>query len=1328
MQALFACSLLLTTGLAWAGYPTPNKPGTIGNAVFQDYNHNGNLDTGEPGFANIPVQLYQSGIKRGQTLTDANGQFTFTNTNVPAGIQPNTTYEIRIVAADFPAGFTLTKQATSSVGNNAQFTGNNAVVTLTTDGSGNPASLYGIGFAAGYPDLVITTSATSSTAAKGSNVTFTIQVNNTGSGAATSVIASTTLDAGLSYVSSSPTATTVTSGTATVLMWNLNTITAGAPTTTLSVVATAQTEGVLYNTASVSTVDTDNNPSNNISRGCVSVPIKLCPSDKYVASLPSDYTNVQWFRNGSSTPIASGNSFTIVQSGSYSFTTTANTSCPANGCCPIIVEDGIVPNLAITPTNPAICAGTSTTLTASGCTGGTLLWNTSATSASIFVSPAVTTIYSVTCNSTTYGTCTASISTTVTVNPSVTATLSSATICNGTTASLTATGGTNYVFSTGASNTTGLLTVSPSATTLYSVTVTNGQGCSAVATGTVTVNPSVTATLSSATICNGTTASLTATGGTTYLFSTGTSNTTGLLSVSPSATTLYSVTVTNGQGCSAVATGTVTVNPSVTATLSSATICNGTTASLTATGGTNYVFSTGASNTTGLLTVSPSATTLYSVTVTNGQGCSAVATGTVTVNPSVTATLSSATICNGTTASLTATGGTTYLFSTGTSNTTGLLSVSPSATTLYSVTVTNGQGCSAVATGTVTVNPSVTATLSSATICNGTTASLTATGGTNYLFSTGTSNTTGLLSVAPSATTLYSVTVTNGQGCSAVATGTVTVNPSVTATLSSATICNGTTASLTATGGTNYLFSTGTSNTTGLLTVSPSATTLYSVTVTNGQGCSAVATGTVTVNPSVTATLSSATICNGTTASLTATGGTNYLFSTGTSNTTGLLSVSPSATTLYSVTVTNGQGCSAVATGTVTVNPSVTATLSSATICNGTTASLTATGGTNYLFSTGTSNTTGLLSVSPSATTLYSVTVTNGQGCSAVATGTVTVNPSVTATLSSATICNGTTASLTATGGTNYLFSTGTSNTTGLLTVSPSATTLYSVTVTNGQGCSAIATATVTVNPSVTVTLTVSSGTVCQGTSATLTANGGTSFLWSTGASTPTISVTAGGPYSVTVSNAQGCFGVASTTITVNPTPVLTLNSPTVCAGQSVVLTVGGCSGTLTWATGDQTTSLTVTPLATTVYSATCVLSSGCSSTVSTTVRVNDAPSYSTNGGGVLAVPATCNGATPNNNAHIDLTGLVNVEQAGLSTGSTYTGPAYSAGTQSVSGSTFSFNGLPNPNSKQLYTVRLFSPSGTCFTDVTVTLDPVVCQCPAPVCVPIVIKKVVVVR
>ena len=128
------------------------------------------------------------------------------------------------------------------------------------------------------------------------------------------------------------------------------------------------------------------------------------------------------------------------------------------------------------------------------------------------------------------------------------------------------------------------------------------------------------------------------------------------------------------------------------------------------------------------------------------------------------------------------------------------------------------------------------------------------------------------------ATTTYTVTVTNsGTGCTATASTTVTVN-TVAAAIAPSTpaICGSGSVTLTASGGTTYAWST--TETTAAITVSPTTTTTYTVTVTGTGGCTATASVTVTVNPIPTATImpASATICAGSNASLTASGGTSY--------------------------------------------------------------------------------------------------------------------------------------------------------------------------------------------------------------------------------------------------------------------------------------------------------------------------------------------------------------------------------------------------------------------------------------------------------------------
>lgn len=94
----------------------------------------------------------------------------------------------------------------------------------------------------------------------------------------------------------------------------------------------------------------------------------------------------------------------------------------------------------------------------------------------------------------------------------------------------------------------------------------------------------------------------------------------------------------------------------------------------------------------------------------------------------------------------------------------------------------------------------------------------------------------------------------------------------------------------------------------------------------------------------------------------------------------------------------------------------------------------------------------------------------------------------------------------------------------------PSATTVYTVTVTDGSGSVASASTTITVNP-VPAAVISPSGTVglCRGSSLTLSSSAGASYLWNTGATTRSISVSTAGKYAVEVTSISGCTGISDT-------------------------------------------------------------------------------------------------------------------------------------------------------------------------------------------------------
>ncbi len=489
--------------------------------------------------------------------------------------------------------------------------------------------------------------------------------------------------------------------------------------------------------------------------------------------------------------------------------------------------------------------------------------------------------------------------------------------------------------------------------------------------------------------------------------------------------------------------------------------------------------------------------------------------------------------------------------------------------------------------------------------------------------------------------TLYSI-VTDACGNQITASRTVTVNPAPTISVNSPTICAGSSAPLNATGATTYTWSptTALSPTSGPnVTASPATTTTYTVTGT-ASGCTGTATATVTVNPLPVVAVNSETICAGESATLTATGADSYTWSptTALSPTTGSpVTATPATTTTYVVTGTTN-GCSSTATSIVTVNASPVVAVNSPTICPGDIATLNATGAGTYSWSPATdlSATTGATVTSTTATTItYTVTGTTN-GCTGTATATVTVNPTPVVSVNSETICAGGSTILNATGAGTYTWSpaTGLSSTSGTsVTANPGTTTTYTVTGTTGN-CSGTATSIVTVNPNPVVA--VNSETICAGGTATLTATGADSYTWSP---TTNLSASSGSPVTanppttttyVVTGTTNGCTGTATSIVTVNPIPVINVNSPTICAGSTATLNATGAgSGTYAWspATNLSSTSgatVTSTTPVTTTYNVTGTLN-GCSGTATATVTVNPIPVPSAANNGPLCPGAQLN-------------------------------------------------------------------------------------------------------
>ncbi|MBK7336699.1 MAG: right-handed parallel beta-helix repeat-containing protein [Saprospirales bacterium] len=242
--------------------------------------------------------------------------------------------------------------------------------------------------------------------------------------------------------------------------------------------------------------------------------------------------------------------------------TYCNTSCEFT----ITVEDpvatiSIVENSGNLDNDGVICAGDEVTLTASA--GASYEWSTGATSQSIVVSPGSTTNYSVIVTDA-FG-CDAMASTQITVNPLPVAAIDPAApeICVGFEVTLTASGGVSYEWNTGATSES--ITVSPAITTIYSVIVTDANGCSSEAFVTVTVNnpPIIQALVTEPTGCASTNGAiaLTLTGASPYTYNWQTPNGSGLVQGQEDQSGLtvgtYFLTVTDDNGC--VSTGVYTL-------------------------------------------------------------------------------------------------------------------------------------------------------------------------------------------------------------------------------------------------------------------------------------------------------------------------------------------------------------------------------------------------------------------------------------------------------------------------------------------------------------------------------------------------------------------------------------------------------------------------------------------------------------------------------------------------------------------------------------------------------------------------------------------------
>ncbi|MBK8845750.1 MAG: SprB repeat-containing protein [Bacteroidetes bacterium] len=208
---------------------------------------------------------------------------------------------------------------------------------------------------------------------------------------------------------------------------------------------------------------------------------------------------------------------------------------------------------------------------------------------------------------------------------------------------------------------------------------------------------------------------------------------------------------------------------------------------------------------------------------------------------------------------------------------------------------------------------------------------------------------------------------------------------------------------------------------------------------------------------------------------------------------------------------------------------------------------------------------------------------------------------------------------VTITGGVDqYTYLWSNSATTQSTSVTPGSTTTYTVTVTGAGGCTATSSVTVTVNPLPTPVIS-GSNPLCAGGSVTLDAGAYTSYLWSTSATTQTISVNTAGTFTVTVTDANGCTGTASYTVTHPPVLTATCSGTNVsCNGGtngSATATAGGGTSPYSYLWSNSATNATAMNLSAGTYTVTVTDANGCTATCSYTVTQP------------VVLTATCSGA-----------------------------------------------------------------------------------------------------
>ncbi len=786
----------------------------------------------------------------------------------------------------------------------------------------------------------------------------------------------------------------------------------------------------------------------------------------------------------------------------------------------------------------------------------------------------------------------------------------------------------------------------------YTVTARDANGCTLAVPVTIT-QPTVLAgviTAQTNVSCfggNNGSVTVSASGGTTgYTYSIdggafGASATFSSLTAGP-----HTVTIRDANNCTVNVAVTITQPTAlVLATSSVNAICtasNGS-ATVTASGATpNYTYSwTPGGQTSATASNIPAGN--YSVIVTDANGCSQTALVSVGANTGGTATISSSTnvsCAGGNNGSATVSMGAgstppfTYAWNPTSQTTVTATNLSAGS---FTVTVTDGNGCISSA-NTVITQPTVlgsTFSMTPVSCFNGNNGILTVnpTGGTagySYLWTPGGFTTQSINNLTAGT---YTVVITDANGCTRTAFTTVTQPTGMTLSEvhvdANCNLANGS-ATVNVAGGTGpYTYAWNTTPVQTTATAVGLAANTYACTVTDANGCSQTISATISnlAGPVATIFSTNNVSCNGGnngSATVTVSGGTSpYTFVWTNGQTL------PTATNLtagtYTVNATDMNGCIASISATITepllldvslvgTNPTCNG------MCNGSITS-TPVGGTSpytYSWSPGGATTPNITNLCAGT---YTLLVTDANGCTVFKPIILTQPPPVTASTTSTNVtcsglCNGT-ATANATSGTGpftYLWSDINAQTTQTATGLCGGT--FTVTVTDAGGCSTTAIATVNAPSSMLASIVTSGNVSCFGACdgfAQATVTGGTapfSYNWMPGNTAGSnVNNLCAATYTVTVTDANGCFATTTVNITQPAALVATISNTNVtcngmCDAQATAVYTGGTGPyTFLWTPSLQTTP-TALNLCAGVHNLTVTDNMGCS--VNTSVVVTE--------------------------------------------------------------------------------------------------------------------------